>query len=128
MYKTMHLLAPTKEVMDTWTTALRRLYAVQTDLMGGLSQGEMLEAVWERHYWNGRGFTFEDIEKLCKRLNVSKTEDELRRLFQVFYFCFWSDKETKVSLSEPTQTRMTAWTLRILGDSSRSSKRGQTSR
>ncbi|KAJ7802523.1 PLC-like phosphodiesterase [Mycena olivaceomarginata] len=82
MYKTMHLLAPTKEVMDTWTTALRRLYAVQTDLMGGLSQGEMLEAVWERHYWNGRGFTFEDIEKLCKRLNVSKTEDELRRLFQ----------------------------------------------
>ncbi|KAF7343265.1 Phosphoinositide phospholipase C [Mycena venus] len=69
MYKTMHLLAPTKEVMDTWTTALRRL-------------GEMLEAVWERHYWNGRGFTFEDVEKLCKRLNVSQTEDELRRMFQ----------------------------------------------
>ncbi|KAF8189191.1 PLC-like phosphodiesterase [Mycena galopus ATCC 62051] len=81
MYKTMHLLAPTKEVMDSWTTALRRLYAVQTDLMSGLSQGEMVEAVWERHYWNGRGFTFEDVEKLCKRLNVLKTEDELRRMF-----------------------------------------------
>ncbi|KAF7366899.1 Phosphoinositide phospholipase C [Mycena sanguinolenta] len=82
MYKTMHLLAPTKEMMDTWTLALRRLYAVQTDLMSGLTQGEMLEAVWERHYWNGRGFMFEDVEKLCKRLNVLKTEEELRRLFQ----------------------------------------------
>ncbi|KAJ6453594.1 phosphoinositide-specific phospholipase C [Mycena sanguinolenta] len=82
MYKTMHLLAPTKEIMDTWTTALRRLYAVQTELMSGLTHGEMLEAVWERHYWNGRGFMFEDVEKLCKRLNVLKTEEELRRLFQ----------------------------------------------
>ncbi|KAJ7450824.1 1-phosphatidylinositol-4,5-bisphosphate phosphodiesterase 1 [Mycena latifolia] len=81
-YKTMHLLAPTKEVMDMWTTALRRLHAVETELMSGLGQGEMLEAVWERHYWNGRGFTFEDVEKLCKRLNVSHAEDGLRRLFQ----------------------------------------------
>lgn len=79
----MHLLAPTKNVMDMWTAALRRLYAVQTDLMSGLSQGEILEAVWERHYWNGRGFAFEDVEKLCKRLNVPHTEAELRRLFQV---------------------------------------------
>jgi phosphatidylinositol phospholipase C delta len=83
MYKTMHLVAPTKEVMDMWIASLRTLYAVQTDLMSGLSQGEMLEAVWERHYWNGRGFTFEDVEKLCKRLNVSHNQDELRRLFQV---------------------------------------------
>ncbi|KAJ7914426.1 1-phosphatidylinositol-4,5-bisphosphate phosphodiesterase 1 [Mycena leptocephala] len=82
MYKTMHLVAPTKEVMDMWIASLRTLYAVQTDLMSGLSQGEMLEAVWERHYWNGRGFTFEDVEKLCKRLNVSHNQDELRRLFQ----------------------------------------------
>ncbi|KAJ7111490.1 PLC-like phosphodiesterase [Mycena epipterygia] len=81
-YKTMHLLAPTKEIMDMWTTALRRLHAVQTDLMSGLGQGEMLEAVWERHYWNGRGFAFEDMERLCRRLNVSHGENELRRLFQ----------------------------------------------
>ncbi|KAJ7206515.1 1-phosphatidylinositol-4,5-bisphosphate phosphodiesterase 1 [Mycena pura] len=81
-YKTMHLLAPTKDVMDMWTSALHRLHAVQTELMSGLSQGEMLEAVWERHYWNGRGFHFEDVEKLCRRLNVSQGEAELRRLFQ----------------------------------------------
>ncbi|KAJ6565650.1 PLC-like phosphodiesterase [Mycena vulgaris] len=72
-YKTMHLLAPTKQVMDMWTTALRRLHAIQTELMSGLGQGEMLEAVWERHYWNGRGFTFEDVEKLCKRLNQANS-------------------------------------------------------
>ncbi|KAJ7672409.1 1-phosphatidylinositol-4,5-bisphosphate phosphodiesterase 1 [Mycena polygramma] len=81
-YKTMHLLAPTKEVMDMWTAALRRVYAVQTDLLSGLNQGEFLEAVWERHYWNGRGFTFEDVVRLCKRLNVIYGEEELRRLFQ----------------------------------------------
>ncbi|KAJ7448275.1 1-phosphatidylinositol-4,5-bisphosphate phosphodiesterase 1 [Mycena galericulata] len=81
-WKTMHLLAPTKEVMDMWTTAMRRVYSAQTELMSGLGHGEMLEAVWERHYWNGRGFSFEDVEKLCRRLNVSHGEDELRRLFQ----------------------------------------------
>ncbi|KAJ7742571.1 PLC-like phosphodiesterase [Mycena metata] len=81
-YKTMHLLAPTKDVMDMWITALRRLFAAQTELLSGLSHGEMLEAVWERRYWNGRGFTFEDVEKLCKRLNATYPEDELRRIFE----------------------------------------------
>ncbi|KAJ7023444.1 1-phosphatidylinositol-4,5-bisphosphate phosphodiesterase 1 [Mycena alexandri] len=81
-YKTMHLLAPTKDVMDMWITALRRLFAAQTELLSGLSHGEMLEAVWERRYWNGRGFTFEDVEKLCKRLNATYPEDELRRIFK----------------------------------------------
>ncbi|KAK7042572.1 phosphoinositide phospholipase C [Favolaschia claudopus] len=81
MYKTMHLLADSKEILDSWTTALRRLYAAQTDLMSGLRQGEIVEAVWERHFWNGRGFTYEDVEKLCKRLNVSVTDEELQRLF-----------------------------------------------
>lgn len=94
-YKTMHLLAPTKDVMDMWTSALHRLHAVQTELMSGLSQGEMLEAVWERHYWNGRGFHFEDVEKLCRRLNVNQGEAELRRLFQVILF-FNSDEETNL--------------------------------
>jgi phosphatidylinositol phospholipase C delta len=92
-YKTMHLLAPTKEVMDMFTTALRRLYFLQTELTSGLGQGEMLEAEWERHYWNGRGFTFEDVVKLCKRLNVSQAEDELRRLFQASPFRFCVDKQ-----------------------------------
>jgi phosphatidylinositol phospholipase C delta len=88
-YKSMHLIAPTAEVMEIWSTALRRLHAIRTELMNGLGQGEMLEAVWERHYWNGRGFTFEDVEKLCKRLNVSHGEEELRRLFQVpSLFCY----------------------------------------
>ncbi|KAJ7606651.1 PLC-like phosphodiesterase [Roridomyces roridus] len=81
-WKTMHLLAPTKELMDMWTTAMRRLHSAQTDLMYGLGQGELLEAVWERHYWNAKGFSFEDIERLCRRLNVSLREEELRRLFQ----------------------------------------------
>ncbi|KAJ6625131.1 PLC-like phosphodiesterase [Mycena sp. CBHHK59/15] len=81
-YKTMHLLAATPELMEMWSTALRRLHALRTELMNGLGQGEMVEAVWERHYWNGRGFSFEDTEKLCKRLNVSLAEGELRRLFR----------------------------------------------
>ncbi|KAJ7118445.1 PLC-like phosphodiesterase [Mycena crocata] len=81
-YKTMHLLAPTKELMEMWTTALRRLHAVQTELMSGLGHGELIEAVWDRHYWNGRGFNFDDVGRLCKRLNVSHDEDALRRMFQ----------------------------------------------
>lgn len=82
-YKAMHLLAPTKELMEMWIAALRRLYVREAELMSGLGQGELLDAAWERHYWNGRGFTFQDVERLCRKLSINHAGDgELRRLFE----------------------------------------------
>ncbi|KAJ7059156.1 phosphoinositide-specific phospholipase C [Mycena amicta] len=81
-YKTMHLLAPSKEIMDAFALGLYKIYALRSELLDGLSAGERLEAVWERHYWNGRGMVLEDVRRLCGRLNVSHSDAELQSLFQ----------------------------------------------
>ncbi|CAK5272661.1 unnamed protein product [Mycena citricolor] len=81
--KTMHLLAPTKDIMDMWLAGLRKVHLLQTELMSGLTQGELLEVVWERHYWNGKGFNFDDVVRLCARLNGGWNEEEVQRLFQL---------------------------------------------
>ncbi|KAF7297832.1 Phosphoinositide phospholipase C [Mycena kentingensis (nom. inval.)] len=81
-YKTLHLLGPSKEQMDMFVAALHKIYVARTELLDGLSPGERLDAVWERHYWNGRGFKLEDIQRLCKRLKVGLDAGDLRRLYE----------------------------------------------
>jgi hypothetical protein len=58
--------------------------------MSGLGNIEMRQAIWEKHYWRagdeekGQKLAFEEVERLCKRLNVSSSPEELERLFKVF--------------------------------------------
>ncbi|KAF7299231.1 Phosphoinositide phospholipase C [Mycena indigotica] len=80
-YKTMHLLGPSKEIIQMLFIALKQMYSRRSELLDGLSQGERLDAAWERHYWNGRGFTLDDIERLCRRLKVGYDGLEIQRLF-----------------------------------------------
>ncbi|KAF7291671.1 Phosphoinositide phospholipase C [Mycena chlorophos] len=77
-YKTMHLLGPSQEVMEMFVAGLLKMHSLWTELLDGPSQGDR---IWEAHFWNGRGFEFADVERLCKRLKANYDESELRRWF-----------------------------------------------
>jgi phosphatidylinositol phospholipase C, delta len=70
-------------------SALRKLYSIRQELMSGLGNVEMRQAVWEKQYWKGADdgkdekLDFEETERLCKRLNVNSSTDALLRLFKV---------------------------------------------
>ncbi|KAF9458895.1 1-phosphatidylinositol-4,5-bisphosphate phosphodiesterase 1 [Collybia nuda] len=86
-YKTLHMLAPTRDVFLMWDQALHKLFAIRQGLMTGLGNLDMRQAVWERQYWKGadkegdQRLVFDEVETMCKRLNVNLSRDELRRIF-----------------------------------------------
>lgn len=87
-YKTLHLIASTKDVFCMWGITLRKLYAIRQELMTGLGNEEIRHAIWEKQYWTAsdessdQKLHFDEVEKLCRRLNVNTSTDELKRLFQ----------------------------------------------
>lgn len=88
-YKTLHLIAETRDVFQQWSTALQKLYAIRQGLMTGLGNLETRQSVWERQYWKGADeggdqvLDFNDVERLCKRLNVNLSASELKKAFEV---------------------------------------------
>jgi phosphatidylinositol phospholipase C delta len=77
-----------------WNKTLRELHAIRQELMRGLGNGEMRQALWEKHYWTGADdkLTFDQVEKLCRRLNIHSNHEDLFSLFEVFYLsvsCYW---------------------------------------
>ncbi|KII91890.1 hypothetical protein PLICRDRAFT_136450 [Plicaturopsis crispa FD-325 SS-3] len=86
-YKTLHLIAGTRDVFVMWETTLRKLHAIRQELMTGLGNIEMRQAVWEKQYWKvadderDQKLDFAEVERLCKRLNINSSREELRRLF-----------------------------------------------
>jgi phosphatidylinositol phospholipase C delta len=49
-YKTLHLIASSKDIFQIWDSAFRKLYSIRQELMGGLGNVEMSvgETVLER--------------------------------------------------------------------------------
>jgi phosphatidylinositol phospholipase C delta len=92
-YKTLHLIAETRDVLAMWDAALRKLVAVRHGLMFGLGNVEVRQAVWERQYWKGadregdQKLDFGEVETLCKRLNANLGAKELWKLFNVSKAC-----------------------------------------
>lgn len=88
-YKTLHMLADTRDTFHMWDVTLHKLYAIRQGLMTGLGNVEMRQTVWERQYWKGaddegdQKLDFDDVERLCKRLNVNTSVADLQRLFRV---------------------------------------------
>ncbi len=72
-----------------WDSTLHKLYAVRQTLMRGLGNLDLREALWAKQYWKAadeqadQKLYFEDIEKLCKRLNANSSRDDLYRHFKV---------------------------------------------
>ncbi|KAF7317211.1 Phosphoinositide phospholipase C [Mycena chlorophos] len=81
-YKTMHLLAPSREIMNSFVQALEKLSMQRAELLDGLNDGQRLDALWARQYWNGHGMLFDDILRLCAWLGVHQDEAALQALFQ----------------------------------------------
>jgi len=90
-WKTLHLIPATKDVFRMWDKTLRELHAIRLELMRGLGNIEMRQALWEKQYWKGadeeadQKLSFEEVEKLCRRLNINSSREDLQRLFMV---CF----------------------------------------
>ncbi|KAH9903290.1 1-phosphatidylinositol-4,5-bisphosphate phosphodiesterase 1 [Cubamyces lactineus] len=87
-YKTLHLIAATREIFQLWDVTLRRLYAIRQQLMNGLGSSDMRQAVWEKQLWKGaddeqdQRLDFDDVERLCRRLNINPSREDLLRRFQ----------------------------------------------
>ena len=88
-YKTLHLIAATREIFQMWDTTLRRLYAIRQELMSGLGSADMRQALWEKQFWKGadeeqdQRLDFDDVERLCRRLNINPSREDLMRRFKV---------------------------------------------
>lgn len=130
-YKSLHLLFPSPQGISKSTTAspipvvnlcqlfcdaLRKLHAVRLELMNGLGNMAVREAMWERIVWkegdvgssedlridgkgkvgkakhpDGRGdgkMEWAEVLALCAKLNVSMGREELMNLFKVS-LCFF---------------------------------------
>ncbi|KAG8219083.1 phosphoinositide-specific phospholipase C [Butyriboletus roseoflavus] len=86
-YKTLHLIASSLESFQLWDITLRKLYAIRQELMTGLGNEEIRQAVWVRQCWKSTGeqndqrLSFDQVEKLCRRLNINSSLEDLVRLF-----------------------------------------------
>jgi phosphatidylinositol phospholipase C delta len=72
-----------------WNKTLREQHEIRQELMCGLGNLEMREALWEKHYWKGadeervQKLTFDEVERLCRGLNINSSREDLERLFTV---------------------------------------------
>jgi len=92
-YKALHLIADTVETFSLWDTALQELCAIRQELMQGLGSPELREKVWLRRYWKeaeeahptdmGRKIAFEEVVKLCRRLSINSSREDLLGWFKV---------------------------------------------
>lgn len=88
-YKTLHLVAFTPDVFRLWNTTLRRLFAFRQGLLSGLGSMERKDDVWERQYWKDTDTSgdhradFDEIERMCRRLNISSSRADLLNVFMV---------------------------------------------
>ncbi|KAG9317908.1 PLC-like phosphodiesterase [Chiua virens] len=87
-YKTLHLIASSSDVFHLWDITLRKLYAIRQELMTGLGNEEIRQAVWMKQCWkwtgeqNDQRLSFEQVEKLCRRLNINSSQEDFMRLFK----------------------------------------------
>ncbi|OAX38558.1 PLC-like phosphodiesterase [Rhizopogon vinicolor AM-OR11-026] len=87
-YKTLHLIASTNDVFRMWYITLRQLYAIRQELMTGLGNEEVRHAILEKQYWTAsdessdQKLHFDKVERLCRRLNINTSTEELIRLFK----------------------------------------------
>lgn len=64
------------------------MYSVRQELMSGLGHVHKRQNVWERRYWRRADehrddkLSFEEVEKMCRRININLPKDELKLRFQ----------------------------------------------
>lgn len=94
-YKTLNLIAPDRETFQMWDRTLRDLYNIRKELMRGLGNWEMRQAIWEKQYWKAADeepdhkLSFSEIESLCRKLNINSSREDLLRLFMVCHYILY---------------------------------------
>ena len=117
-----------------WDITLRKLHDIRVQLMSGLGHVEMRQAVWEKQFWKGadeeadQKLDFDDVERMCRRLNINPSRDDLLRRFKVGAFCdsiapFLTDERGHTCDSKQTFRTGATSTSTTSEDSSRDSKR-----
>ncbi|EPQ50824.1 PLC-like phosphodiesterase [Gloeophyllum trabeum ATCC 11539] len=87
-YKSLHVIASTRDVFQMWEVTLRKLYSIRQELMSGLGNIEVRQTLWERQYWKAaddeqdQKLDFDDVERMCRRLNLNAAKENLQRLFK----------------------------------------------
>ena len=88
-YKTLHIIADSHDICQLWKGALLKLLAIRQGLMSGQLNFAARQNVWERQYFKSADkegdqvLDFDDVKRLCRRLNVHLTSQELEKLFKV---------------------------------------------
>ncbi|KAF8607096.1 hypothetical protein BDV93DRAFT_520006 [Ceratobasidium sp. AG-I] len=84
-YKILHVVAFSKETAHLWHRTLSSLHVLRRSVMCGLVSPAR---IWERHYWRGADMSrdekleLEEMERLCRRLNVSLGKEEILKRFK----------------------------------------------
>ncbi|KAK6352667.1 Phospholipase C [Orbilia blumenaviensis] len=91
--RTLHLVAPTRELFQLWTQTLEALLNYRTALMAGIAtQGDkVLGTHWKREISSqttsatsdkkDEKLSFDEVERLCRRLQVNCSKQYLRARF-----------------------------------------------
>lgn len=99
-YKTLHVIAPTADILTQWYETLSQLRQLRLDFMAGILQSSTQGSeVWNRHHFAGadksgdQRLDFSEVKLLCRRLNLGQKESEIKRRFEE------ADKEGNKTLS-----------------------------
>ncbi|KAK6498591.1 Phospholipase C [Arthrobotrys musiformis] len=91
--RTLHLVAPTRELFQLWTQTLEALLNYRTALMAGIAtQGDKVLGTHWKHEISSQvtsdaserkdeKLSFEEVERLCRRLQVNCSKQYLRARF-----------------------------------------------
>ena len=97
-YKTLHLISPDVNKHQMLDITIRKLQTIREELKNGSGGLEMRQAIWEKQYWKSsdeekdQKLDFNDVEKMCHRLNLDPPRGELRKRFDA------ADEEQKGTL------------------------------
>ncbi|KAG8700379.1 Phospholipase C [Ceratobasidium sp. 394] len=84
-YKILHVIAYSQTTAHLWERTLLSLRELRQNVMSGLVSPARM---WERHYWRGADMSqderleLEEMERLCRRLNVRLRRGELLERFK----------------------------------------------
>ena len=86
--------------------------------MRGLGNGEMRQALWEKHYWTGADdkLTFDQVEKLCRRLNIHSNHEDLFNLFKVFHYILFFLLMDSYSSNSKLISRIVVFLISMISD------------
>ncbi|KAG0352037.1 hypothetical protein BC939DRAFT_505190 [Gamsiella multidivaricata] len=86
-YKALHLVAPTKDTYQDWIMAVERMWSVKREVSEGLPQLQRKTNQWLKEHWMDADknvdskLGYEEIVRLCYRLNINFSRKEIRLRF-----------------------------------------------